>query len=638
MRLSTLSLCLTFTVLGHDVLSHAAFADTAPAAKTLNQAAALPVAQSPQAATATIETITQQISRADQAYAAGQWDDYQQIYQHLTKQSPERGEFWYRLGLAQLQASLLATSKPVTTQADKTQSTKTEASKNKQAITAFEQAAKLGYRPGRSYFQLAKLAASSGDSKAAVNYFLQARKFKLVNAEQELLGSPELMAIASEPNYQQLLWPALPATATAAAKWQADLQFLATRVGESAYATESIVSAVQQQLRALAATQSSDSEQNIVALMRILRQLASGHSQLYPPFQGEMAFHAAPIRLRWFADGLYVTAAAHPYVNLLGHKVEKIAGITPQQWLEQAKTLIAHDSDSGLKYISSLLMVLPEYSRALGGDTKSTALALTLQATPAAHNKASHNKVAHDKAAQQQAQSAPKEISIEAPALSMADLQGMVSSQLPAADWQAIVPSQPPLSARQPNQLYWFAQIANSPTFYWQLNQLRNDDSVSLAQMMQQLDQAMRTHNATGLIIDLRQNNGGNGEMIPDILQFLQRQPALQQPGRLMVLTSGRTFSAAALLAADLQALQAVYIGEPTGAGAVHIGEDNLVLLPNTGLAVAVATRLFVRSTSDDRQTSIAPHLQLAPSFAEVQAGQDPVLDAAIAQLKLSVQ
>lgn len=172
---------------------------------------------------------------------------------------------------------------------------------------------------------------------------------------------------------------------------------------------------------------------------------------------------------------------------------------------------------------------------------------------------------------------------------------------------------------------------------YWQLNQLRDDPAQDLAAFLAKLAEALKQQRATGLILDLRHNNGGNGELVPQILSMLQQSGYLGASGtatKLAVLTSGRTFSAAVLLAADLHAYNAIFVGEPTGAGAVHIGEENLVLLPNTGLAAAVATRLFVRSESDDKQPWIAPHLQVQSSFAQFRAGDDPGLAAAIAELQ----
>lgn len=522
------------------------------------------------------------ILQADQAFQAKDWQQYASSYQALTQLSPQRGEYWYRLGVAQQQLA---------------QRTKAE--------QAFLRAIDLGYKPARANLQLAKLAVSDNAGSAA-NYFSAAKALGLTHAEQELLGSPELSPLT------KVHFPQLPKTATDAQRWQADLAFLAERVQQSAYADSAVKTRVQHGLLQLAG-QSVNDEQRLFALMKWLRLLNSGHTQLYPPFQGPLSFHAAPLRLQFFADGLYVTAAGQHYQQHLGRKVTHVACLTAEQWLEQSAEFLPHDSASGLKFIASLLMVVPEYSRALGCNTGKDQLQLQFagMATPTL---------------------------LAAAPLSMEKLQQMLAITLPDTTWQAVTTVKQPLSvatASHIGQNYWYTEIPDSKLVYWQFNQLREDETQSLHSFLTALGEAV-CHAQKGLILDLRQNNGGNGELVPSILAFLLRENLLApkgEPARLTVLTNGRTFSAAVLLAADLAQYNAIFVGEPTGAGAVHVGEDNVVMLPNTGLAVALATRLFVRSTSDDKQPTIPPHVQVIPSFREHLAGEDIALNTAQALL-----
>lgn len=534
------------------------------------------------------------LADGDDAFAKQDWLRYQTIYMKLSQLSPKRGEYWYRLGLAYRALG-----------------------KTDEAKQVFQNALNLGYRSGRSYFQLAKLAAAAGQKDVAVELFNKARSAGFVNSEQQLLEDPEFNIVLSD------LWPKLSDDTSEALKWKTDIAFLAQRIEQSAYAETSLKTSVSTELRKLI-DQPLNSEAKLFAMMRILRKLGSGHSQLYPPFQGQLAFHAAPVRLQFFADGLFVVAAKQPYHELVGHKVTKIGCLSTTEWRDAAAEILPHDGPSGLDFIASLMMVIPEYSRALGCDTPADQLLLTVQSTMATNS------------AQQGSQ-----VQVSGKTLTIADLQQMLAVSLPDSSWQAVSRVRLPLSVALPGtnktQLYRYSEVPESDIMYWQFNQLRDDPAQSLSEFLAELGQELKKKQSKGLILDLRHNNGGNGELVPEVIAMLQQHGYLDaagKPSKLVVLTSGRTFSAAVLLAADLQAYNALFVGEPTGAGAVHIGEENLVLLPNTGLAVAVATRLFVRSDSDDKQPWIAPHLQLQTTFKQYQAGEDPALAAAIDLLK----
>lgn len=561
----------------------------------LSSAAASAAVVTPVQTNVSGRTISALLTDGDVAFAAQDWQQYLAIYQQLCQLSPLRGEYWYRLGLAYRAVALTP-----------------------DATQAFQKALTLGYKPGRSYFQLARLAAAAGRDNDAVSLFNQARTAGLTNAEQELMAHSEFRTVLPK------LWPRLADDASDAEKWTADLGFLASRVEQSAYASSILKAQVSSQIRQLA-NQPQSAEERIFGIMRALRKLGSGHSQLYPPFQGANAFHAAPLRVQFFTDGLYVVAAKKPYQALLGQQVTAVGCLSSRAWRDAAAELLPHDSDSGLSFIASLLMVVPEYSRALGCDTAADQLTLTLQpaATPGGDLPVA------------------RQVQIPAEQLSMAQLQQMLALPLPDAQWHAVPRRSLPLSASpvagQISSLYWYSPIPETRLMYWQLNQLRDDPAQDLTAFLAKLAEALKQQRATGLILDLRHNNGGNGELVPQILSMLQQTGylgAAGTPAKLAVLTSGRTFSAAVLLAADLHAYNAIFVGEPTGVGAVHIGEENLVLLPNTGLAAAVATRLFVRSESDDKQPWIAPHLQVQSSFAQFRAGDDPGLATAIAELQ----
>ena len=61
-----------------------------------------------------------------------------------------------------------------------------------------------------------------------------------------------------------------------------------------------------------------------------------------------------------------------------------------------------------------------------------------------------------------------------------------------------------------------------------------------------------------------------------------------------------------------------------------------MILLPNPGTKVLVATRLFVRSFSDDKRSGIAPHIEVPDNFSDWRSGQDAVMAAVLADWEAS--
>ncbi|NQZ07442.1 MAG: hypothetical protein HRT35_09810, partial [Algicola sp.] len=101
------------------------------------------------------------------------------------------------------------------------------------------------------------------------------------------------------------------------------------------------------------------------------------------------------------------------------------------------------------------------------------------------------------------------------------------------------------------------------------------------------------------------------------------------QPGKLFILTGNKTFSAAHQLALDIQhRTNALFVGEPTGSRAVYRGESNMVMLPNTGMIVTVASRQFQVGLSDDYRVTLAPDILVRMSGEDFAKGVDPVLKA----------
>ena len=147
-----------------------------------------------------------------------------------------------------------------------------------------------------------------------------------------------------------------------------------------------------------------------------------------------------------------------------------------------------------------------------------------------------------------------------------------------------------------------------------------------------EFDAMAAEHPDERIIVDLRQNPGGDNHNYVNLLSHLM-DPEIDRPGRLVVLTDRVTFSAAANFSTEIeQKTQARFMGEAPGGG-LNFWDDvtwehlDDYLVP---MRVAISTRYWEKSTPDDPRLTIEPDLAVPTRAADYFAGRDPVLDAAL--------
>ncbi|MBS7700427.1 MULTISPECIES: hypothetical protein [unclassified Chelatococcus] len=104
----------------------------------------------------------------------------------------------------------------------------------------------------------------------------------------------------------------------------------------------------------------------------------------------------------------------------------------------------------------------------------------------------------------------------------------------------------------------------------------------------------MNTKRPNRLIVDLRDNDGGDYNAGRKLIDEIRHRPWLNKRGVLYVLIGRKTFSAAMTNAIDFKTLtEATLIGEPAGAAPNNWQEVRRFNLPNSGLRVGVSTRYY---------------------------------------------
>jgi len=138
----------------------------------------------------------------------------------------------------------------------------------------------------------------------------------------------------------------------------------------------------------------------------------------------------------------------------------------------------------------------------------------------------------------------------------------------------------------------------------------------------------LRAHPDFRLVVDLRDNPGGDTTPFMTLIQGIMADPAINRPGRVIGLVNGLTDSSATLDASNLALdTNAVLIGQPPADPIDEFGNDNGVLkLPHFGIRVRYTTAVV----NPSRRKLGIPGIMVAPTVADLLTGRDPVLSAAL--------
>jgi hypothetical protein len=315
-----------------------------------------------------------------------------------------------------------------------------------------------------------------------------------------------------------------------------------------------------------------------------------GHTGIFPG----TGTHEFPILLWQFSDGLVVTAARAPYEDLVGSRIETIAGRPVADVLKLVEPLVPRDNPSTLLAYAPLYLRMSEVLVGLG------VLDRDGPATFGVVDQSGNSRTVDIAAL-----TAEEDIA----------WHGGDPLRLPARDAMWLHDIAKPL---------WWTYLADSRTLYVQYNAVESGIEGVADEILHRAKRA----DVERVVVDLRNNGGGDNTTYRHLLDVI-RDPAIDRPGRLDVLIGRLTFSAAANFATEIEATtSATFVGEPMGGSPNLYGDARPANLPYGGQVVSMATRYWQKSTADDQRITIEPDLAIPFSSEDYLAGLDPVLDA----------
>jgi hypothetical protein len=326
---------------------------------------------------------------------------------------------------------------------------------------------------------------------------------------------------------------------------------------------------------------------------------------------------ALPVRFYLFEEGMFITAAAGQYRELLGAELLKIGGTAVSDALAAIDPLLSRDNSQQVRRLSPEVLRWAPLLQAIGVISDPGEAELTVrfpdgrtgQVTVTAAGPGPHDYP------------------------NVGAWPGLTGPR--PAGWVSLcdtVDGPLPLYLRNCDLLYWSEYLPADGLVYFQFNSVADQPPETFTAFCERLFAFIGSHPVSKLVLDVRWNGGGNTFLTPQLLHHLIRSPATSRLGGLYVIIGRATFSAAQNTATAIEReTNAIFVGEPTGSCPNFIGETIPFELPYSKAMANVADLYWQTSWPNDHRPWIAPELYAPPTFAAYRENRDPAMEAILA-------
>jgi hypothetical protein len=338
----------------------------------------------------------------------------------------------------------------------------------------------------------------------------------------------------------------------------------------------------------------SDAEM-VLELSRIVANAHIAHTNVEIP--RSMGFERVlPVQFRWFSDSMIVWLATPDYKQTIGLRVVKVGSMTPEELEKAVAQFISFENDVWLRWNSTAVMTMQPVLQMLRLIDADGCVRLTLSGR------------------------GEKELTIKLPFAEnqRAWIGVFAALQIPF-----------PMNFRQKDRNYWYRYLEDSQTAYVNFGNCVDDPRQPFADFVRAMMKDLDMKPVRRVVVDLMRNGGGNSDVIHPLMDALKAHR--QWKGQIFVLIGPETFSAAVMAALRMKdELHATLVGEAAGGKPGFYGFPGFVTLPNSQLVIRFTTKYTPAPAGMDRPVLI-PDIPASMSTADLFAGRDPALDAAIA-------
>jgi hypothetical protein len=187
------------------------------------------------------------------------------------------------------------------------------------------------------------------------------------------------------------------------------------------------------------------------------------------------------------------------------------------------------------------------------------------------------------------------------------------------------------------DKYYDYEYLTDDKALYLEYNVCANMEDVSFAELNNEMMNMIEQEDADKIIIDLRNNSGGNSEILNPFTKRLHNYLNKNANVKVYILVGRSTFSSGmfAIYRIKEVAPEAISVGEPTGGALDCYGDVRTLTLPNSQIPVGYSTKYF-EFTKSFRYKNVGvgtflPDIALLPTIEDYQSGNDVVLNYVLA-------
>ena len=455
--------------------------------------------------------------------------------------------------------------------------------------------------------KIAEAYAEDGDKSNAI---LWLRKGFAARYDEKpfLKGSSAFDSFNEDEDFLALFGNDTQKNITREETWARDLTYLEKRINELLYSPNHAISKTDLSKEILdikTNIASLSDEQIIFKIIRLFGALGSGHNVIIPTSPNKGALKKLPVQFYQFNDGLFIVGAEEGFEKWIGYKVDLIENTPIEAALQKTNAVNARDNDMQTLWLGPYYLGLPDVLKGLGIIKNANQVTITLSDKEGKPEKVTMNPVA----------------------------------------WQftgfPILPKlkteNQPLFLSKTEDNYWSKTLPKHNVMYIQFNLVQQKEELTLMDFNLKLRENIKQSNSQNLILDLRFNAGGDGSIFPPMLKTLIEFEIINPKGKIFVLISRGTYSAAQNLLTEITKFtNAILVGEPSGSKPSFIGEAGWFKLPYSGLLGIVASQYHQTSKAEDHRKWIAPHIPVGLSSTDYFNGNDKALNVIMEVIKAS--
>jgi hypothetical protein len=337
-----------------------------------------------------------------------------------------------------------------------------------------------------------------------------------------------------------------------------------------------------------------DDYEMYVEIAKVIASVGDAHTSAKLPVR-----NMCPMELYWFSDGIYVISTLPEYKEILHCRISHINGIEISEVIEAASSVIGHENQAFIKAHLPIYLTAMEilYGLEIVDDTKS--LEITFVDSNGKNN------------------------TLKIQPLPM----GEARKKLKAHSNEIVNSYNLPFYRRNIEKNFWSEYIDSYKTVYFKYNSCKDMDDEKVYLFSQEIMRFINENDVNKVVIDLRNNCGGNSTLLDPFIEDLSRCEKINKRGSLYVITGRDTFSSALLNVYSFkEKTRAIFIGEPTGGKPNCYGEIERFTLKNSGLLITYSTKYY-KLIEDDDLPSFYPDYNIEVGIHNFINHEDPCLD-----------